>query len=1500
MSTTIESLELEILSSSQSAESGLDKLTASLEKLKIATKGGLGLTAVVKQTKAVSTATNGISANAANNVTGLAKAIQLFSGVKISSTVAKQITAVSTALAGADFTGSKDKLTSLGDALSTLSVLPKTNLASYVNNLKKLPDVLNALDDAKISAVADKCKKLATALEPLGTQMQKVANGFSAFPTKLQRLLNATNRVPSSFKKATGSTTDFYSALKMATSGVKTLANKIASCITKVNEYVENVNLFTVSMGKYAEKSSEYAATVGEVMGLDPSDWMKNQGIFMTLATGFGVAGDRAEVMSQQLTQLGYDISSFYNIGVEDAMQKLQSGLSGELEPLRRLGYDLSQAKLEATALSLGIDKSVSSMTQAEKAQLRYYAIMTQVTTAQGDMARTLNSPANQLRIFKAQVVQAARAIGSIFIPALNAVLPWAIAFTKVIRILAEEIASLFGFEMPEIDYSGIDSVTGGAEDASDALDDATASAKKLKSNLLGFDELNVINPNEDASSELDNVLGGFDFELPTYDFISDAVDSRVNEIMGKLEPLVTWLKTHLDDIKEVVVAIGAGFIAWKFANGFTSMIEAIQKGGLNKIALGLTLMVTGITLGFQGAYDIGYEGANVENVLKTALGGALGIAGSLLVFGTGPVGWTIGIGVALATTIIGFSVGVDKRLKEEDLAKRFGEYVLSDAEVAELASKLTDVPIKGSISVYLDEIATLNNAKAAVESATQELNSLNFRIKLGLEVSRESYKTAIDNYISSVEGYLVQQQITSALAIDIMFQDSEMGANLSTFVQTYFGEAQTKLQDLGEKLKKCVSEGFVDGVWIEDKFQEAVKIETEIQEVLTKLSDIEFRAKIKAIKADAAGIALTPESLKNTLSKLQEVIDEQVKNLDGIRLNAIAIAEMKYDDDIAKGMSEKAAAELRDTAIAEAQAAFIKGKLELSFGTLEFGTDAIMEAYKDELGDLSDLMASSIEDIYGEAWLKITPDMLVGYGEKNPAKMLASALKSGISSAILEMQIMSPSIQEDYKELLKEFAPSIASLEDAAKQCREAGQAIPKNILQGLNNAKLMEALSGSAEAIDYLIGQKFSTDKSFLDLLSTCENAGKDMSESIREGLRNNLTVVRDESAGTITLINDTIGEQVLKETPTLVKNLEGLGFNISEGLKKGVTDKLEEDKPAYKGVFGKISGWVKELFRINSPSKVFEELGRYISEGLYNGIDSGLGNTSNWVKTHIFDPFKKAMSGGVTFTANVKNDASTWWNNVKTWWNGKVGEVTRFTTNVTNQCSGWWNNVKYWWSTKVGSVASFSTNVLNQASAWWSNAKYWWSTKVSSVESFTTSVKNQSSTWWSNVKTWWNNKSSAGVDMEVNAVKGWSGTIKKALGITDVDLGFKLPKIKVTWGEKTVAGFTIKFPNGFSTYAQGGFPNLGEMFIAREAGPELVGTIGNRSAVVNNDQIVESVSTGVYQAVIAALGSNSDEGGNTQIIVNLDGEKIYENQQKVARNRGYNLGMGAFSFG
>lgn len=412
--------------------------------------------------------------------------------------------------------------------------------------------------------------------------------GLSAVTKEMEKMGKVSPKVSSSNNSSATSFANLATKVAAAGLAMKKVAKTIGSWITESNAYVENLNLFTVSMGEYAKEAQEYAEMVGEVMGIDPSAWMRNQGVFMTMSTGFGVVSDRAATMSQQLTQLGYDLSSFYNISVEDAMQKLQSGLAGELEPLRRLGYDLSQAKLEATALSLGIDKAVSSMTQAEKAELRYYAIMTQVTQVQGDMARTLEAPANQLRIFQAQTEQAARSLGNIFIPALNAILPYAIAATKVLRIIADAIAALFNFTIPEMDYSSVGNV---GNDVAEGFEDANKEVAKLKRTLLGIDELNVLG--DTSSSATDGLSGsGFSFDLPTYDFISEATNNRVNEIvesmknwLGITDDIKTWsdlLDTRFGSILKTVGLIGAGIAAWKIGGtvmaASVAMSEAMGK----------------------------------------------------------------------------------------------------------------------------------------------------------------------------------------------------------------------------------------------------------------------------------------------------------------------------------------------------------------------------------------------------------------------------------------------------------------------------------------------------------------------------------------------------------------------------------------------------------------------------------------------------------------------------------------------------------------------------------------------------------------------------------------------------------------------------------------------------------------------------------------------------------------------------------------------------------
>ena len=640
----IQGLEFQIVNDSTQAVAGLQNLINTLNRLKTATNGGAtGLSKTAQGIRELSNSLKGLnSGDASQKITRLTNALTALSqvgNVKISSSIANQLTAINTALAGLKWTDG-DKLTSLANGLHPLSELGKANMTTFINQLSKLPKVIEDLEAADIDKFTQQMTALAAAMKPFADEMQKVSNGFSAFPSKIQKLITSTEKYNASARKATSTTGQFTSGLKALNVAAvaitfRKIGHFIAQAVTESNKYQEDLNLFTVALGQYAAEAQNYAEKVSDVMGIDPAQWLRNQGIFNTLLTGFGDTAERAQLMSRNLTQLGYDLSSYANIPIEEAMLKLQSGISGELEPLRRLGYDLSQAKLQQTALNLGIKESVANMTQAEKAELRYYAIMTQVTKAQGDMARTLEAPANQLRILQAQLTQAARAIGNIFIPALNAILPYAIAVVQVIREIANALANLAGFKLTEVDYSGVNSAAVGAGSLADNLDDAAGAAKKLKQYTAGFDELNVFAPNTGSGSGAGaGGAGGFDFDLPTYDFLGDAVQTRIGEIKKMIEDTLAEITTIVSGFMLAVGAIlvvtganiplGVGLMA-AGAVGLAATVGLNWTAMSSELASTLAL-ITGVVGGFLLALGaiMAFSGANLPlGIALMALGGA-------------------------------------------------------------------------------------------------------------------------------------------------------------------------------------------------------------------------------------------------------------------------------------------------------------------------------------------------------------------------------------------------------------------------------------------------------------------------------------------------------------------------------------------------------------------------------------------------------------------------------------------------------------------------------------------------------------------------------------------------------------------------------------------------------------------------------------------------------------------------------------------------------------
>ena len=309
------------------------------------------------------------------------------------------------------------------------------------------------------------------------------------------------------------------------------------------------------------------------------------------------------------------------------------------------------------------------------------------------------------------------------------------------------------------------------------------------------------------------------------------------------------------------------------------------------------------------------------------------------------------------------------------------------------------------------------------------------------------------------------------------------------------------------------------------------------------------------------------------------------------------------------------------------------------------------------------------------------------------------------------------------------------------------------------------------------------------------------------------------------------------------------------------------------------------------------------------------------------------EKRTENVIKFTADVKDTSSKWWSNVKKWWGEKVGKVKEFATDVKDSAKEWWSNTKKYWGQKVGQVKKFTTAVQNDASKWWSNTKKYWSEKVGKVKEFTTGVKNKAGEWWANVKKWWES-TTAGKEVKrftVNVKKAggtwwkdvsneWKEKVVNAGRTLKIGISFATNALKNLWSSvstffsgktvnvKTKGSATKKADGGvfsggswkpIKKYAVGGLPNMGQMFVAREAGPELVGTLGGHTAVMNNDQIVSSVSYGVAQAVKEVIQPLVKMGGgnNRPIQISLDGKVIFDSTRQSAQEYFNRTGMSPF---
>lgn len=587
MGITIDGLQIEITENSNKAVDGLNALTKSLEKLK-------------KTTTGLESSIKGLNFKEFNaQMRELATALKPLDGFKTQvGTVINSLKHFKkTSEEFNKFTGFErfgEQIRTLVDALIPITTMGKSQLGSILNQLKKFPEVMsefNKIDSKEIEKFAEKIKEAVIAIKPLADEMNKIASGFAAFPSRIQRLITANEKLVSSNNNLGKS----YNVLGVSFKSIhlkmlglvyvaRRLVKSMSDWVTESTSYVENLNLFRISMRDASDEALNFAFKVREIFGIDPSEWIRFQAVFQNMATGFGIAGEKANIMSKNLTQLGYDLATVFNVQYETAMQKLQSALAGQPRPMREWGFDMSEATLKLVALKHGVEKNVEAMTQYEKSQLRFLQLM-ETATKQGivgNFARELHTPANALRILNQQLLFFKRTLGDAIIPLLIKVLPYLQALVIVMTNIARTIASMMGFELPIIDYSGLGVASSYADDLEDGLDGSTESAKALKRALAGFDEINLLQDPTGAGANVPVMGGGLDLDLSQFDYdFLGKIQNRANEIADKLqEPFENMLK--------LAIKIGVVMLAWKIANSVYSFFTGDAIGKLIKGVGGL------------------------------------------------------------------------------------------------------------------------------------------------------------------------------------------------------------------------------------------------------------------------------------------------------------------------------------------------------------------------------------------------------------------------------------------------------------------------------------------------------------------------------------------------------------------------------------------------------------------------------------------------------------------------------------------------------------------------------------------------------------------------------------------------------------------------------------------------------------------------------------------------------------------------------------------------
>lgn len=1349
----------------------------------------------------------------------------------------------------------------IGQTSSQLGTLAKEVL-SFFDVMKTAPKI----SDNTIR-MTEALAKLANAGGKVNSATNSISSAFSKLSSATSSLGNIVSKTSSIIGTGVKGIIGWFQRLGNSSSGIKTasfnlgnllktaigfkairgLANLGKSAIGFGSAITEIENVVDVSFGSMADEAYKFASTAKEQFGLSELAAKQYSGTMMAMMKSSGVAQDAASKMSISLAGLAGDIASFYNIDTDTAFQKIRSGISGEIEPLRQLGINLSVANMEAYALSRGITTSYNAMSQAEKVALRYNYLMSVTGDVQGDFARTSGTWANQVRLLTLNFQSLSAVIGQGLIagilPAIQALNALMSKLMQAANVFRNFMYVLMGKKLKgsQSGVSDIVSNLGGIEtagdDASSGLDDATSSAKKLKKALsvLPFDQLNQLTDNSDNSGTASKSLGsGLGDLADSFSGIQDSLDevltvdeTPINKWASKIRKafinkdwqglgftIADMINVGMEKIYEVINWNNVGPKITEFVNAFTtafnSMVSGIDfdlMGRMLGAGINTAVNTLNLLLG-EGGIDFSGIGAKLSQLLKGAIK---------------EIDWT-GLGNLIGNSFMASWKMLSGFVK--DMSKKDGAGITGWGKLGTAIGKALNGAIKKiDMNTIADALSgLLNGAFESLKSFTETFNwdDLATKIRDGIakfikETNWKENGQALGDFISHL-----CTALKDSLTTDTFY---EFGQGVGTFLgELPWGEILSTAADLLLTGLTSALNGLFDGL------EEKHPIAGHIAEWLTK-------AFIAVKIANITGISTLVGSLVGHIaSKIAE------------KKNAEMIAE-KLADVLGDGTSgaKEAIKDLGDAA----------GSSSSKFGSL----------------------AKALGPLVGEAGLIVAVGVAAA-GATSQLAGLVETMQGGNGVGTTFGNTMNNFIQTLQRrgDILSGSAEEIWQLKESLEQEGMTAEDKAKATQQLIDKLGEMGVTSDQAEQAFSQLNQKgLITDDMFKilsDSIKTLDDKTTNMSGSI------------DLSKQSIDDLYDTVLPQLQTQLGLSADEMVSLDTALMEAENSGGTAQ---------DAFDNIMARAKELgINTESVAKIFAQVFPDSVKEMETKTKTSISSTNTFVKTGMGSISKAtgtAMSGIQTATEKAMSAAQT--------------KVKTSTENISSDSKTNWGNSASAVSTALGSMDTDTKDVMGKVmttiQSYWSsvliNTNQIWEKASGKVDKETEKMKTYTETNLSGIS----DKIKRLFNVNLTSI-GRETAQSFADGMKQVHLPTLTYYIS-EWRKHDLGGgrtssTPVYKPNW---YAKGGLFNGAQVIGIGEAGSEAVLPLENpRTMKKIADSIVsssdgsmgltkEEMTKAVAQGVAMAMSMNSGNK-NPQYIMNsiiLDGSEIAKAVSKAQKD-------------